>query len=103
LNGVIRWSIDELIGKVERINSEGDDKQKLKGNLRDWLTLLGSNPGYAEQRKERITSQLKEQNKSIYAEVEALLNMSVRNPLYDILTLSSIKNITKTEQQDERH
>jgi hypothetical protein len=98
LNGVTRWSIDELEGKAKLINNEGDDKQKLKGNLRDWLTLLGSNPGYAQQRKERIIQQLEETNKDLSEKVETLLNMNVRNPLYDILTLSSIKNITKNKQ-----
>jgi hypothetical protein len=95
LNGVMRWSIDILESKVKMINGEGDDKQKLKGNLRNWLTLLGSNPGYAQQRKYRIINILKEANKDLSDTVKTILDMRVRNPLYDILTLSSIKSITE--------
>jgi hypothetical protein len=98
LNGVKRWNIDELESKVELINGDGDDKRKLKSNLRDWLTLLGSNPGYAKQRKERIISQLNEKDKDLSDNIKTILNMNVRNPLYDILTLSSIKSITNDKQ-----
>jgi hypothetical protein len=95
LNGVMRWSIDELEEKVKLI--EGDEEHRLKGNLRDWLTLLGSNPGYAQQRKDRIISQLRETNNDLAGEVKELTDLMDRNPLYDIMILSSIKKVTKNK------
>jgi hypothetical protein len=96
LNGVIRWSIDELEDNVKLI--EGNDEQRLKGNLRDWLTLLGSNPGYAQQRKDRIISLLRETNKDLADKVNELTDLMARNPLYDIMILSSIKDVTKNKE-----
>jgi hypothetical protein len=95
LDGVARWSVDDLFNAVKLI--KGDDKLKLKGNLRDWLTLLGSNPGYAQQRKERIINQLVDRNKNLANKVKQLLDMEVRSPLYDILSLSSISKPNKKE------
>lgn len=95
LDGVARWSVDNLFNAVKLI--KGDDELKLKGNLRDWLTLLGSNPGYAQQRKERIINQLVDRNKNLANKVKQLLDMEVRNPLYDILSLSSISKPNKKE------
>jgi hypothetical protein len=96
LNGVIRWSIDELEDNVKLI--EGNDEQRLKGNLRDWLRLLGSNPGYAQQRKDRIISLLRETNKDLADKVNELTGLMARNPLYDIMILSSIKDVTKNKE-----
>lgn len=104
LDGVIRWSIDELKANIDKMVGNAD--QRVKSNLRDYLTLLISNPGYAVQRSERIIRQLEQSGKTELAEfVKGLTDaqgdksFSVRNPLYDMLVLNSVKTNTKINNE----
>jgi hypothetical protein len=104
LDGVIRWSIDELKANIDKM--VGDADQRVKSNLRDYLTLLISNPGYAVQRSERIIRQLEQSGKAELAEfVKGLTDaqgdksFSVRNPLYDMLVLNSVKTNIKINNE----
>jgi hypothetical protein len=94
MDGIKRWSIDELKGDAAKI-SQSHDGKALKNNLREWTNLLGSNPGYAQQRAKRVVSLIA--NKDLRKLVRDITNAGEepkykeRNPTYDILVLSSIE------------
>lgn len=82
-----RWTIDDLIDKVKKLVSAD------KSGLRNWMSLLHTNPSQAEQYLERLKDI--SGNKSFLNDVTDKKNMRDNNivyPVYDILAIHTIYN-----------
>jgi hypothetical protein len=96
--GTQRRSIKYLQGCVDKLDAT-DAGRALKSNLRDWLTILSSQNGAAQQRGERIISQVKDADLQKWAREVLRLK---RTPIYDILSLYSIQH-TETINKETSH
>ena len=84
-----RWTVDDLMRHADLVSSS---ENSLKGNIRNWISLLYQNKPLADQRKARVASLLSKEHKLIFDAVTC----EGRCPAYDILVLSTINNqVTK--------
>jgi hypothetical protein len=96
--GTPRWSIQEFKEHVRAIGCIRDGKT-VKNNLREWVGLIGSNPGYARQRIERICSLLSGKEQQLIQTITHTQTYK-RNPTYDLLVMNALeKKKLSTEER----
>lgn len=90
-----RWSIGDLLSKVEILENSGKEGNAIKSRLRNWMTLLHDNPELAKQDLERIKTICKDDKlKQLVTDVTRIDD--VRIPVYDILAIHTLRNqVTK--------
>lgn len=85
-----RWTIEKLQQTAQKL--EGDDGNKVKSGIRNWISLLHNNPEVAKQKLERI--------KSLSNSTDSVISITSFHkrgeidvcPAYDILTINTINN-----------
>lgn len=84
------WTIDELKGIVKQL--KGEDGNKVKSSMRQWMTLLYEGEAQAEQRLDRIKEI--QQNKSLVEKLTAPREKDGVKvyPAYDVLAINTILN-----------
>lgn len=84
------WTIDELKGIVKHL--KGEDGNKVKSSIRQWMTLLYEGEAQAEQRLDRIKEI--QQNKSLVGELTKTREKDGVKvyPAYDVLAINTILN-----------
>jgi len=83
------WSIDKLMKNVNSLKSDDKRTNAIKSNLRQWLSLLYVDLNKAKQKQKRMESILGDDWKAY--ELESLTVTEKKNPVYDILSLCSIR------------
>ncbi len=108
---VERISIDDLIRNTKKLDSK--EGNAVKSHLRQWMTLMHYDPEKAKPRLDRLLSNLKSQNKSLFDVVNGLtkprkekrkINGEEKEidyyPIYDILAIHTI-NTQTTKKEDK--
>lgn len=86
-----RWTIEQLVNAMSILNGEGNP---IKSHLREWLNLLTTNKGLADQKIEKLKKEIaRNPDRTVCDIVDKITTLTNNStPAYDILSLHSIVN-----------
>ncbi len=103
-----RWTIDDLMQRVDELDKEDENARVVKSHLRQWMTLMHNDPGKAAQKDKRVRSVLNNEQSNLWQEVMGYNNrndnmngkdVSMQHyPAYDLLALYSVINQDTTNR-----
>lgn len=111
VHGKSRWKVKKLLDNARLLDGGGlKDESKsnaVKSHLRNWLSLLHTNPGMAQQKLVRLQELLDTSNSDdkklleFVKEITKTEERCIKTPAYDILAIHTINTQDTRSKEDE--